>query len=521
MAEKKALLYDGLGNPIAASAKPPAAGQAEIGRVRDPWAGSSTGEVSPELLARVLKGTASLQQQMLLAKRILSDDHVYAAMRNLIRSVMRVPWEVLPFDDSAGAKKDAEEVTQFLSSFRTFKRLLKFAIYGEFYPFVGAELQWNRDYGLDGYDPVNPARWAWDDATSSLRLLTIRDRTRGEPLENRRGWLIHQGELEPGTMRDSGLWRKVAWLWLFKNTTWGYWMRFAQNYGMPWVWAFIARPEDEATVLDAVTELNSNARGVFPVGTEIKLQEAQRYGTSALYDAIKTASEGGITKLIQGNVLNMDPKSGTGTLAGEHAERVSQANLEGVTEGLQETVQNDLVAPWCSWHFGEDQVRRGEIPVFQLKPEPPKDLEKKATVFVTVNQALRSVGKAIAAEQIEDEFGVRTVDLADDPDPSEDENQDPPKKDPPPPRLKAAAKPPRIRTKEDTEKVTEQLVARAAREFSEEISRIVERADSLEEAADAIWEGYRTLEVVRLGSALRDATLTANLQGRGDADADS
>lgn len=526
MAERRSVLYDPFGNEVRSTVRPPAAPQAAIGRVRDPWLGSSIGEVTPELAAAVLRGNAPLRQQMALARWLLSDDHVYSCMRNLIRATVRLPLEIQAFDESATAEKDAELAREFFGSMRFLRKLMRFLVFGEFFTFVAAEKIVNSEYGIDGFDPINPVRWERDDTTNSLRLLTLRSRTRGEPLEDRKnGWIFHQGELEPGTQWDAGLWRKCAWLVICKKFSRSYLMRFAQNYGLPWVMAFISRPEDEESVLEAVTELNANARGVFPVGTEIKLQEAQRYGTTNLFDAITSVSEAGLTKLIQGHVLNMDAKSGTGTLAGEHAERVSQSNLEGVAEGISETMQNDLLVPWAEWHFGEEQVRRGEIPTVVLKADPPKDEQKKAQVFVSANQALASVGLAVDPAQIEDDLGVRTVPLVNQVDPGEDPDDDSAeperKRRAAKRRLIAASKPPRIRTKDDTEKVTEQLVARAAREFSEQIADIVARADSLEEAADAMWEGYRTLQTVALGSALRDATLTAHLQGRGDAGADS
>jgi phage gp29-like protein len=377
-------------------------------------------------------------------------------------------------------------------------------------------LKWNLDYGIDGFTPVDPQRWTWDRETNSLRIRTLKAQAKGEPI-NPRGFVLHSSALEPGTIRDAGLWQKAAWLWLFKTQTWAYWIRFAENYGNPFIWAFFARKEDKDSVLDAVTGMAANARGVFPVGTEIKLQEAQRYGTTALYEAIIRQSESGLSKLIQGHMLNTDAVAGAGTLAGNAAADVSQENKEGVGTGISETTQDQLGQTWFLFHRGEEQVKRGEIAKFRLRTEPPEDKTKKASFFVQVNATLAPLGKAIAEEQIASEFGVRTVDLpkaqppaADSPaDPEADEKKATA-------RRAAAARGSKIENVDDVGRATSQLVRKAAEDFSERIYELFETADSLEAGVDALWEGYSAMDTKRLASAVRDTTITAELMGRGD-----
>lgn len=505
MAEK--VLYDAFGAEIRVTQRVPD-NQAETGRVRDPWAGRTTGELTPEAAASALSGRSQFQKLMLIGARLLDDDHIFACMRNLANAVSRLPIEVLPFDDSATAERDAQELREFLYGIRSLKKLIKYLCFGEFYPLAGAGLPWTKDYRLDDFTNVDPWRWHWDDATNSLRILTTREPARGEELD-RRGFVIHSAALEPGPVRRRGLWRKVLWLWLFKMTSWPAWVRFAEKFGDPYIWGFFQKAEDKDSLLEAVLAMDASARGVFPVGTEVKLQEAQRYGTTALYEAIKKAAEEGMTKVIQGHVLNTEAKSGSGTLAGNAAADVSQANKEGVADGLEETLQNDLVVPWCLWHLGAEQVARGELPSVTIKADPPDDQEKKSRVYVSLNEVLAKAGRTIDPDQIEDEYGVRTIDLA--------TGEPAPAREAAKPRRKrrVALGAPRMKRSQDVSRVTAGLVRNAVAEMTETLTAKLEAASSIEEFADAIWEGYGELDPVRLASGLRDATLAGNLIGRG------
>jgi len=510
---KTPILFDALGNEIRIETPPPADHQAEVGRVRDYWASRVSGEITPELAARVMRPDAELWLQMAVAKRLLNDPHIFTCMRNLAYGVSRLPWTVNPFDEkSAASKKQAEEMRSFYAGLRWFKKLFRYLIFGEFYPFSAAGLQWNRDYMLDGYVRINPVRWRWDIQSNSLRL-EVQSQGGGLTLQpiNRRGYIIYEAELEPGGVRERGLWRKVLWLWMFMNFSWAAWVRFAEAYGNPYIWAFFSRPEDKESVLEGVLALDANARGVFPEGTDIKLQEASRYSTNALYNAIIDAAQAGITKVILGHQLNTDAKSGTGTLAGKAAADVSQENKEGVADNLEETIQEDIGTPFATWHYGEDVVARNEFGVFKIDSTPPTDQLQRSTVFINLNTALAPAGETIDPEQIRHEGGVRTVPLVRQPAPVDPQQQQRRS------RRVAQAAGTRIATLDDVNTFSQKLVKRAAEDFSQRISEIFAAAPSIEEGADALVESYAQLQTIALASGLRDAAVLAEVTGRGDA----
>ncbi|HWW59875.1 MAG TPA: DUF935 family protein, partial [Thermoanaerobaculia bacterium] len=248
----------------------------------------------------------------------------------------------------------------------------------------------------------------------------------------------------------------------------------------------------------------------------------------ALFREIREAANAGMAKVGLGHELSTDAKSGTGTLAGNYAEHVSDEHKEGVSEGVSESMQQGLTVPWWGYTRGWDRVKTNEIPRFNLKCRPPIDLEKKSKTYVLVNQVLASAKRTIDPSQIEDEFQVRTIELAaapganDESDPEVDPKKAVKKK--PPVKAKritaAAKKEPRIKTEEDLAAVSRGLLQKAAQEFTAQVSAVFNSAESLEAGVDALWEGYTTLDPNRIASALRDVTMTAELIAEAEAQED-
>lgn len=524
----KPLLLDQFGNELTFQKRPPLDRQAEVGTIKPPWSDGSRGEITPEDLGVIMRGGSDLSRKMAFTTRLLDDDQVHTCMRNLSLAIGKAEWEFLPFDDSADAKKDAEEAMSMFNSLRYLRRLIRHLAYGELYPFVAPEIKWNENFNPVDFEIVEALRWTTDTRTNQLRVRTLRSPHLGEPIADRRGFIIHSSWIEPGKALDGGLWRKLAWPWLFKHAGWEYQMRFAEAFGNPYIIAFFKRAEEKAATLEAVLDMDANARGVFPEGTQVEIKEAQKYGSVHVSNTIIKLCDRATTKVVMGHTLNTDSESGSGTLAGGHAEQVSQENKEGVSEGISETIQRDLFVPWWGFRHGWSQVEKGELPVFKLKAKPPVDLKLKAETYRMLNVPLASAGKAIDPSQIEDDFAVRLVDrpkpavqppAADDDDNEEKDEENEEEREEAKARtrrLRAKAEP-RIKTADDVTRVSTQLIRRAAQEFSDKILAVFEAAGSIEEGADAMWEAYTAFDNVKLASGLRDATVTAELTGRGDA----
>lgn len=544
MAEQT-VIYDGAGYPASVvTRKAPDARSTLVVRSRDPWSAKTAGELTPELAARVLKPNAPLQQVMLVARAQLKNEHVAACMRNYVRSVSRKPWSVTPFDEkSAASRRQADEARRFVQSIPRLTKLFRYWLYGDFYPLNGVGQFWSRDLSrLENWSKIHPSRWSWDYDTSCLKILTGAGDSKGTSLEeNRRAYGLYLADDEPGSVVEQGHWWKVLWLIIISLASWGAWVRFADEYGDVSLVAILSRNEDQDTVFEAVENMAGRARGVFPPGTELKMLEAQRYGTSSLHQAIIQMAYKGIAKLILGHSLSIDAEGDTGQLAGGHAETVSDQNIEAGCDNLAETFTEETFRPWCEWQFGETAVLNKEVPVFSIISERPADQQLTAQRYVTINQVLAANGRAIAHDQVEEQFEVRTVPIAGDAgEPAREEEAASMRSmarvlrsiaasagvdETRAAQLEAgaqlwddvagAARAPKLSTAAQLGAAQRSLIAAGARKLSEELLAAMRDG---EVAIDDLYEVYERLvpATVSLASGLRDTTIALHLEAQAE-----
>jgi phage gp29-like protein len=513
--------FDEFGPQLAFADRPPAGGVAQVVGVRDPWLGTASANIEPEALARLLRPDTELSQRQGLIKKLAKHPQVFTCMRNLANEVSKLPWECQPFDDEDASATDAEELTDWFNGFPDLKKLVKHLVFGELFILNGAELNYADDYSVDSYTKIDPIRWTTNRETTALRLKTLNNKYVGEDID-RRGFVIHSSSLMPGHWLEQGLWQVIGWLVLFEMSSWEYHMRFAEVFGDPHIYAIYEGAENEKAAFEGVKLLAGRARAAFPKGIEIKIQEAQKYSSANLYGGIRDDARACITKVIQGHVLNTDTESGSGTLAGNHAETVSQANLEGVAEAISETFQRDIVVPWYGWHKGWDVAASKRLAKFILRAAAPVDLSAKATTYVQVNTVLAASGRAIDPSQIEDEFNVKTVEISRAAAPAGEngdqggDTKEPPKKTKATAR-RVAAKKPRISSEADLEAAGGTFLEKAVAAFGAQINQIVSSAPTAEEGIAAVFEGYRAMSVLPLASGLRDVTMVREVMSRAEA----
>jgi phage gp29-like protein len=517
-------LFDPWGQPIKMAEKPPKVRLADIGRVRDPFAARTLGEITPELMARVLRGNARLPDVMFVAQKMLDDDHLFATMRRLVFSISRLPIQTEAADDSGEAKKDAVEAKLFLDRLPSRSALVRWTVFGEYYPVAGSETGWNDDYGVDSFYPVDPLRWNWNDipgpAANSLRLLTADDPYLGVELEEN-GYVLHSSRLEPGPVRRSGLWRKCAWIWLFKQFSWDELIKFVELYGNPHRWAFYELPEQEESVKAALEEMGANYAGVFPKGVEVKFAEAQRYGTMNLHETIISLCNKAFTKVVNGHDLDAESSPDTGALSGGHASDVQQEIKEGVGEGIGETLREKLLKSWALFNRGRDYVQANRTPHVKLIASKPMDQQVRAQVFISANEALARAGKIVDPIQIEEDLAIRTVDVEPiDPSAAPDNNTNDQQPDGAPLAAKrtviAAAKPPKIRTAEQVIGALKILAAAENREVTTSLLELLAKADDPKHWGELLLEEYGSYDPAKLAGVLAEGMGVAAAIGQGD-----
>jgi hypothetical protein len=196
--------------------------------------------------------------------------------------------------------------------------------------------------------------------------------------------------------------------------------------------------------------------------------------------------------------------------------------------GVMKTVRRDVIKVRATLKFGYD-VAMEYCPTWKLKYEPPIDVLARGRAFVMVNQILAPLGKAIAEQQVLEEFSIaEIVDIKatappeqtpakdsgnDNADLTVDASRRPRR------RVAAAATPAAhpLATLEDVESMGAALAQRQFAAAGADIHNIINSVP-LEQMAAAIWESYPDIGQPRkFASLARDAMVTAAVIGVADA----
>jgi len=505
-------VLDWTGTPIVRESRPPGERIAETIGVREPWSSRVVREVSPELVSRVLSPNCELSDRMAFCKRIGRDDHIFAVSRTMKLSISGLRWEVLPCDDSPKAEEIRSFVELVLRGFPRFSQMLVKLLDGIVKPLAGVEILWDFKTWLPiGFTEIDPVRWTWNRQVNALHLRTIRA-PQGEPLTPN-GFIIHRADDEP-------LWEKLAWLFSFKRFAYAEWVRFGELYGKPFRIGFYQDKNDKAAILEAIRELGVNAAGVFPEGTEIRLEEAQRYGTVNLYQLLKRECEEGISKVVLGHALNADARTGSGLQAGNAAKDVSDDNRRAYAIGLADTLRDALIRPLVGWHFGWQYEPL--LPILKFAYEAPENLLNTAQSLKIASDLLAASGEAIDPEFIRQKFGItKTVRRVSVPaavpnDAAGNNGNDTPRTTEAR-ALVARDGVPVVRTLDDVHALASRLASRALKEITEIVRAKAAASESVEAFVDALYESYDEISNIKTAAIVRDATVATHEIGRATA----
>jgi phage gp29-like protein len=525
----KGTVLDWSGNPVRPEAtRPPKESVAETGRSRNMWVVNELSDIDPESLARLLRNSYPLPQQNALCSRMLSNDaHMQACYRDMVTAISGLDWELLPFDDSRQAKQIHKKMQEWVfAGSDKLDDLFEHLLSGEFYPFAGAEIHWGNDYlPTWDFELIDPSRWWWELATDSAKIRTLASPWMGEDLPPN-GFILHKSRSRPGPRREGGLWKPAAWLYLFKHFSDSELMQFLELYGKPFRTANYTRREDKDSIYQALVDLGPNGAGVFPEGTLVTLTHGLTTGSVDGYKHTREFCNDELSELFVGHPLMKSAKSGSGTLAGGAAMKVSEKIVRGMARRLANNLGTYLLRSIVGFQMGQKAIDK--TPQWKFKYEPPEDKESRAKTFVLVNTLLAPLGKAIAEEQLLDEFNIvelvdRTVNI----DPAVDANGDPLGGGAPgggqaaASRRLAAKKTTPVKTEDDAGQLGKALGKKALQGYGAKAKAKLAAAQTLEEFAASLWESYDEFSTATLASVTRDTTVLAHLIGQQDAAADA
>lgn len=306
------------------------------------------------------------------------DAHLLAEIGKRRRALTTIDYAVVPpRNPSAAEQAEAEWLNEVVLDLPDFEDLLFDLLDGIGKGYSCVEIDWamqGREWIPQAFSHREPGWFQLDQATrTELRLRN--GSVDGEAL-NPFGWVIHTHKAKSGYVARGGLYRALAWPYLFKNYAVRDLAEFLEIYGLPLrlgKYPNGASPEEKATLLRAVVSIGHNAAGIIPAGMEIDFKDAAK-GSHEPFDWMVQWAEKSMSKAILGGTLTSqaDGKSSTNALGSVHNE-VRLDLLKSDAKQVATTLRKYLLYPLLVLNKGGNRDPR-RLPRFQFDVTEPEDL---------------------------------------------------------------------------------------------------------------------------------------------------
>lgn len=352
-----------------------------LGQLHEEFAGHPSSGLTPPRLAAILRAAeqGDIQAQCELFQDMEEKDaHLLAEIGKRRRALTTVDWSVIPpRNPSAAEQAEADWLNEVLQDLPDFEDLLFDLLDGIGKGFAAVELDWTR-YGNEWLPKAfNYRESSWFQLDSATRTkLHLRDGSLdGEALQPF-GWIIHEHKAKSGYIARGGLYRVLAWPYLFKNYAVRDLAEFLEIYGLPvrlGKYPSGASTEEKATLLRAVVNIGHNAAGIIPQGMEIDFKEAAE-GSHDPFDWMVQWAEKSMSKAILGGTLTSqaDGKSSTNALGAVHNE-VRHDLLKSDAKQIATTLRQYLLYPLLVLNKGGERDPR-RLPRFQFDLVEAEDM---------------------------------------------------------------------------------------------------------------------------------------------------
>ena len=307
------------------------------------------------------------------------DSDIAANLGTRKRALLTLDWRITPPRNATPAEeKMAEAAYELMEGLGEFDDLVIDLMDAVGHGFAALEIEWAFSDGLFTpqaltHRPQSWFKWSDDDEL----LLKTPGNQQGEPLWPL-GWLVHYHKSRSGQQARNGLFRTLAWLYMFKHYAVHDFAEFLELYGMPiriGKYGAGATKEEKATLLRAVAEIGHNAAGIMPEGMEIELHNAASGTTSTSNPFLQLADwcEKSAARLILGQTLTSgaDGKSSTNALRKVHNE-VRRDLLVSDAKQIAQTISRQLILPWLQINFGGIDPARA--PRFEFDVREAEDI---------------------------------------------------------------------------------------------------------------------------------------------------
>ncbi|WP_347505845.1 DUF935 domain-containing protein [Pseudomonas anguilliseptica] len=352
-----------------------------LGQLHEEFAEHPSSGLTPPRLSAILKAAeqGDIKAQCELFQDMEEKDaHLLAEIGKRRRALTTVDWSVLPPRNPSSAEQaETDWLNEVLQDLPDFEDLLFDMLDGIGKGFSCIELDWAM-YGREWIPKAfNYRESSWFQLDRETRTeLRLRDGSEnGEGLQPF-GWIMHQHKAKSGYVARGGLYRVLAWPYLFKNYAVRDLAEFLEIYGLPvrlGKYPSGASPEEKATLLRAVVNIGHNAAGIIPSGMEIDFKDAAN-GQHDPFDWMVQWAEKSMSKAILGGTLTSqaDGKSSTNALGAVHNE-VRHDLLKSDAKQVATSLRQYLLYPLLVLNKGGDRDPR-RLPRFQFDLVEAEDM---------------------------------------------------------------------------------------------------------------------------------------------------
>ena len=407
------MLFDPYGRELKEVPKKPALDMMGTVRVRDQYSNYPSVKLTPEKLASIFREADAgeiLRQAELMEEMEEKDPILGAVMHTRKLAVQGLDYEIQPFSESAEDKKIADHVRENLADLDLDDVTLDLMdAVGK--GIAATEIQWQTDGArawVSGFEWIHQKQLTflemsvgWDAPLPKVpKLLTIAEPIRGVDIPPFK-ILYHRYKARSGFPQRAGLFRGLAYYYLFKNYDIKDWIIFLEKYGQPLrVGKFTpgASPDDIKVLKGAITNLGTDAAALISDTTMIEIIEAKMAATSGdlyeraarYFDRVYEIAALGQTATTEGT---------PGKLGNEAAQTEVRADLKKAdAKALAKTLRQQLIWPMVGFNFGWDKP----LPTIRFIVEEPEDLVSLSETY----KNLVEVGTPIPVSHVRKQFGI-------------------------------------------------------------------------------------------------------------------
>lgn len=356
---------------------------ARLAHLQSEYATHPSRGLTPPKLASILQRAEQgdlTSQHELFQDMEEKDAHLFSELQKRRLALQTLDWDVVPPPNASAAEKSlAAYAKEMLGEMADFEDLVFNMSDAIGHGFAALELEWKTVEGqlLPVTATHRPQSWFRLPQTPGVdrNELRLRDNSADGEVLWSFGWMLHRHSSRSGYISRAGLFRVLAWPFLFKNYAVRDLAEFLEIYGLPLrlgTYNPSATKEDKAALLRAVVSIGHDAAAIIPEGMTIDFQKAAD-GMDGPFSAMVQHMEAMMSKAILGGTLTSGEGShGTQALGNVHNEvrhDLKKADARQFGSGLT----SQVVYPILAVNKGFTDRRRCPRLVFDT--QEPEDLK--------------------------------------------------------------------------------------------------------------------------------------------------